>query len=159
MPHEPVARTLRELMPIGKTPSGTDPVLHDAPETFRPAARQTARGSFPLHSALMIAPRWARSSRAASARDAHDSSAGSGVSPGVSRPVGRRSLPAFFAPRTDALTAERHARWASQHGREVLTTPLRRRGAGRERVWVDEAIEGRRDGTGPLRGTNSVVGI
>ena len=34
MSHEHVARALIELMQIGKTPSGTDPVLHHAPETF-----------------------------------------------------------------------------------------------------------------------------
>jgi hypothetical protein len=34
MPHEHPARALVELMEIGKTPSGPDPVLQHAPETF-----------------------------------------------------------------------------------------------------------------------------
>ena len=34
MDHEHVARALIELMQIGKTPSGSDRVLHHAPETF-----------------------------------------------------------------------------------------------------------------------------
>ena len=34
MCHEHLARALVELMQIGKTPSGADPVLHHAPKTF-----------------------------------------------------------------------------------------------------------------------------
>jgi hypothetical protein len=34
MRHEHLAGALVELVQIGKTPSGTDGVLHDPPETF-----------------------------------------------------------------------------------------------------------------------------
>ena len=34
MRHEHAARALVELMEIGKTPSGADPVLHHAPKAF-----------------------------------------------------------------------------------------------------------------------------
>jgi hypothetical protein len=34
MGSEHVARALGELMQVGKTPSGTDPVLQHAPEAF-----------------------------------------------------------------------------------------------------------------------------
>jgi hypothetical protein len=43
--HEHVARALIELMPIGKTPSGADPVLQHAPEAFNGIE-------------VMSAPRW-----------------------------------------------------------------------------------------------------
>ena len=34
MSHEYATRALVELMQIGKTPSGANPILHDAPEAF-----------------------------------------------------------------------------------------------------------------------------
>ena len=112
----------------------------------------------------MSSPRRARYSSAASASDAHASSAGSGAS----RPVGRLELRAFFSHGADARAAELDAGLAGADGGECLTTPLGMAGTVLERGVVNAAIEvvrqGRRHcrrspGAGAIRAAlDSVVG-
>ena len=98
------------------------------------ANRQTMVAS---SSSKIIAPRWARDSKAASAHDAHDRSAGLGAR----RPVGRLSLRSFFEDGADPRTAELHASLTRKQRGAFLTPPLGMAGAVLERVVVDEPIK------------------